>query len=112
MRRFSVILFLRRFRIQTRLLFAILAGSLVPVTLFGLYASNVYSSTIHEKVREHTAQSMALLTRNLEMVLEPYSTYLNTLSVSDDMRLLLDAHENGEEYSRYLRPLLRNGATD
>ena len=109
MRRFSVILFLRRFRIQTRLLFAILAGSLVPVTLFGLYASNVYSSTIHEKVREHTAQSMALLTRNLEMVLEPYSTYLNTLSVSDDMRLLLDAHENGEEYSRYLRPLLRNG---
>ncbi len=109
MKRLSIIRFLRRFHIQTRLLFAMLGCSLVPVTLFGLYASNVYAGTIHEKVCEHTSQSMTLLTRNLEIALEPYCAYLNTLSVSDDMRQLLDAYERGEEYSRYLGPLLRNG---
>ena len=109
MKRLSGIRFLRRFHIQTRLLFAILGCSLIPVTLFGLYASNVYAGTIHEKVCEHTAQSMTLLTRNLEIALEPYCAYLNTLSVSDDMRQLLDTYEGKGEYSRYLGPLLRSG---
>ena len=109
MKRLSGIRFLRRFHIQTRLLFAIVICSLIPVTLFGLYASNVYANTIHEKVCEHTAQSTTLLTRNLEIALEPYCAYLNTLSVSSNMHQLLDAYENGKEYSGYLGPLLRGG---
>ncbi len=109
MKHLSGIRFLRRFHIQTRLLWAMLGCSLIPVTLFGLYASNVYAGTIHEKVCEHTTQSMTLLTRNLEIALEPYCAYLNTLSMSDDMRQLLDAYESREDYSRYLGPLLRSG---
>ncbi|MDO4483755.1 MAG: hypothetical protein Q4C54_04780 [Clostridia bacterium] len=65
MKRNILIRILRRFRIQTRLLFAILACSLIPVLVFGLYASNVYTTTIREKVQEHTFQSLRLMTRNL-----------------------------------------------
>ena len=101
--------FLRRFRIQTRLLAAMLACSLIPVMLFGLYASNVYAETIHDKVSEYLSQSMTLLTRNLEMVLEPYSTYLSNLSASENMRDLLNAYEKGEEYSSQLGMFLRKG---
>ena len=108
-KRLSVIRFLRRFHIQTRLLCAMLGCSLIPITLFGLYASNVYAGTIHEKVCEHTAQSLTLLTRNMEIALEPYCAYLNTLSVSDDMRQLLDTYEGKGEYSSYLGTILRSG---
>lgn len=109
MNRHSGIPFLRRMNIQMRLLLAILCCSLIPVTLFGLYASNIYASTIHDKVGEYTEQSTALLSKNLETALKPYAAYMNSLSVSSDMGQLFHAYEYGEEYSRYLGPLLRNG---
>lgn len=109
MNRRSGIPFLRRMNIQMRLLLAILCCSLIPVTLFGIYASNIYASTIHDKVGEYTEQSTALLSKNLETALKPYAAYMNSLSVSSDMSQLFHAYENGEDYSRYLGPLLRNG---
>ncbi len=105
----SCIDLLRKMTIQGRLLVAILGCSLIPVTFFGIYSSNMYVNAIHDKIGEYTEQSTVLLSKNLETALKPYATYMNLLSASEDMGLLFEAAECGKDHSQYLGSLLRNG---
>ena len=89
---------LRRIKIQSRLLLTFLAVSLVPVVFIGLYAYRVYTSSVHSKVGEYTEQSVKLLNKNLELEIEKYSYYIDSLSVMDEIQhLFASAGERREE---------------
>ena len=95
----SVIAALRRVRLQPRLFVSFLGVSLIPVVLYSLYAYHVYSDSIRSKVGEYAQQSAKLLNRNLQLELEKYGYYLNSLSVMQEVQQLMASPQNAEEDS-------------
>ena len=95
----GVIAALRRVRLQPRLFVSFLGVSLIPVVLYSLYAYHVYSDSIRSKVGEYAQQSAKLLNRNLQLELEKYGYYLNSLSVMQEVQQLMASPQNAEEDS-------------
>ncbi|MBS5228360.1 MAG: histidine kinase [Subdoligranulum sp.] len=99
---------LRRIKIQSRLLLTFLAVSLVPVVFIGLYAYRVYTSSVHSKVGEYTEQSVKLLNKNLELEIEKYSYYIDSLSVMDEIQhLFASAGERREQETRQIHYIVQ-----
>lgn len=68
--------------------------SLVPVLFFGFYAYRVYTNSIRSKVSEYASQSTKLLNKNLQLELERYSFYIDSLSVLDVIQQLVSVSPN------------------
>lgn len=73
---------LRTVKIKNRLLCIFLFVSLIPVTSIGIYAYNVYTQSIHEKLNCSNEQAMYLLNQNLITNLNVFRKYIDTLSVN------------------------------
>lgn len=95
----GVIALLRRVRLQPRLFVSFLGVSLIPVVLYSLYAYHVYSDSIRSKVGEYAEQSAKLLNRNLQLELEKYGYYLNSLSVMQEVQQLMASPQGTEKDS-------------
>ena len=54
----------RKVKIRNRLLFIFLFVSLVPVTCIGIYAYNVYTQSINDKLGRSNEQAMYLLNQS------------------------------------------------
>ena len=78
----SVTAFLRRFKIQKRLLAVSLSLALLPVLIIGIYAYQNYTHSIRLKVSRYAEQTTKLLGRILQLELRQYSAYIDLLSAS------------------------------
>ncbi len=84
----KIITLLRKIKLQSRLLIIFLAISLIPVVAIGLYAYQVYTDSVRSKVGEYAEQSAKLLNKNLQLELEKYGYYIDSLSVMDSVQSL------------------------
>ena len=78
----TVTAFLRRFKIQKRLLAVSLSLALLPVLIIGIYAYQNYTHSIRLKVSRYAEQTTKLLGRILQLELRQYSAYIDLLSAS------------------------------
>lgn len=91
---------LRRIKLQTRLLATFLAVSLIPVLFIGVYAYRIYTDSVNDKVGEYAEQSTKLLNKTLQLELERYSAYINSLSVTSAVqRMAVPSPENSSGFS-------------
>lgn len=90
--------YLRNFKIRNRLLFIFLFISLVPVTCIGIYAYNVYTQSINDKLGRSNEQAMYLLNQNFITELNVFRTYMDTLSIDDDCQRVL-SKAGGESFT-------------
>mgnify|MGYP001136065568 CR=1 FL=1 len=92
----KIIALLRKIKLQPRLLITFLAISLIPVVAIGLYAYQVYTDSVRSKVGEYAEQSAKLLNKNLQLELEKYGYYIDSLSVMDSVQSLFSSSEEHE----------------
>lgn len=88
--------FLRRIRIQYRLLIIFLFVSLVPAVCIGAYAYRVYTASINDKLTQSSAQAMYLLNNNLMTQLEKFRDYCNVISVTQELQLALSQEPSSD----------------
>ena len=79
----------RKVKIRNRLLFIFLFVSLVPVTCIGIYAYNVYTQSINDKLGRSNEQAMYLLNQSFITELNVFRKYIDTISVDEDCQQIL-----------------------
>ncbi len=79
----------RRYRIQYRLLAVFLILSLLPISGIGFYAYRISSQSLNTRIGESTRQAMKLLGQNLLIEMSTFSSYANTLSITDELQSVL-----------------------
>lgn len=84
---------LRHIKLRTRLTAAFLLVSLIPFTVFMLFSVRVYTSSIQDKLTLATKQSTQILSNDLSLVLNSYSNFISTLSVSDEVQDALSTQD-------------------
>lgn len=107
---------IRRTHLQKRLLVICLILSLLPVSLVGVYAYQIYTRSINRNLGASTEQAVRLLSTTVTSELDKFTAYINTLSVSDtvqsinlspdDERIAFAIKQRVQEYpvqSRYLK---------
>lgn len=92
---------LRKIKIQTRLLYTILALSLCPTIIIGLYAFQVYTQSINKKLSDTAVQTVNQLNKTLGTELDKFTIYLNALSVSDIVQDALKSPNPKDEFATY-----------
>ncbi len=92
----KIIRFIRKSKIQTRLLWVFICVSLIPVLFIGIYAYDVYTDSINAKLSQSAEQTIKLLDTALRIELKGYLFYINSLSVSETVQNMLAEPPDGE----------------
>ena len=91
-----LIFFLRKSRIQYRLLTIFFLISLVPVICVGLYAYHVYTDSINNKLSDSVYQSILSLNQNMILELEKIQTVAATLARSQEVQEMMHLYSDSD----------------
>ncbi len=93
---------IRKIKLRTRLISAFLLLSLLPCLGLMLFSLRVYSHSIVTKLSQSAQQTTQLLNHNLTLILDNYSRYISTCSVSDEIQSFLSNRSNVDAISEYI----------
>lgn len=93
---------LRCTKLRTRLIAAFLLISLLPCLGLTLFSLRVYSNSIVTKLSQSAQQTTQLLNHNLTLILNNYSRYISTCSVSNEIQNYLSNRSDVDAISEYI----------
>lgn len=79
----SLISFVRKSKIPKRLAITFLIVSIFPIIGIGVYAYNIYTNSINEKLARSTRQAVTLINNNLMIQLQKYQELCGTISTNE-----------------------------
>ncbi|MFV0466154.1 MAG: sensor histidine kinase [Lachnospiraceae bacterium] len=93
--------FIRKFKIQYRLIITFLIVGILPVSIFSIYSYKVYSASIHQKLLDANITSLILVNKNISISLNRYQYFMDHLYVhpfvQDTLLQYSDLSENEKE---------------
>lgn len=81
--RSAVMTFVRKTKIQNRLMAAFLVVSILPILAIGVYAYRVYTDSINEKLARSTRQAVTLINHNLLAQIQKYQELCGAISTDE-----------------------------
>ncbi|MCL1820507.1 MAG: histidine kinase [Oscillospiraceae bacterium] len=102
----TAIKLIRRVSVRTRLLAALLAVSIVPVILIGIYANQVYSRLFTGELSDFAEQTIRNLDTELTAELRRYELFIDAVSVSDEVQDSLVESRGGTALRREVERII------
>ena len=100
-KRTGIVSILRKTRIQHRLFTIFIILSLIPVFGIGFYSYRICSESLNTRIGQSARQAIKLLSQNLLIEVSVFSSYANTVSVTDEIQNVLTNTYHDADFSGF-----------
>lgn len=105
--------FIRKFKIQYRLIITSIAMSIIPVLIISVFSYKTYSESIQSKMLAANRNTLYLMDKNLSLSVETYENFMERLyinsSIQDALRTYPDFSK--EEFTHTVNNLVKSDLT-